>query len=109
MAVAVTSLIVTLFILESRYGVFPEGPRITYAADWSNSRTDAEIIAQQKIDQRGGPRLRRRFFLRLDCPHRGQARPDTARTPHAFAGWDARPVFAPGTLKQTTPTSRPRA
>ena len=51
-AVGMTSLIVTGFIVESHSGVLPEGPQITYAADWSNKRTDAEIIAQQKIDQK---------------------------------------------------------
>ena len=51
-AVGMTSLIVTGFIVESRSGVLPDGPQITYAADWSDSRSDAEIIAQQKIDQK---------------------------------------------------------
>ena len=51
-AVGMTSLLVTGFILESRWGILPEGPQIVYASDWQASRTDAEIIAQQKIDQK---------------------------------------------------------
>ena len=51
-AVGMTSLIVTLFIVESWYGVLPEGQQITYAAEFASTRTDAEIIAQQKIDQK---------------------------------------------------------
>ncbi len=51
-AVGMTSLIVTGFIVESRWGVEPEGPQIVYAADWKTTRTDAEIVAQQKIDQK---------------------------------------------------------
>lgn len=51
-AIGMTSLIVTGFILESRSGVLPEGEQLTYVEDFSNTRTDAEIIAQQKIDQK---------------------------------------------------------
>jgi len=52
LAIAMTSLIVTGFIVESRSGVLPEGEQLTYAEDFSDTRTDAEIIAQQKIDQK---------------------------------------------------------
>ena len=52
MAIGMTSLIVTGFILESRHGVLPEGEQLTYVEDFSNARTDAQIIAQQKIDQK---------------------------------------------------------
>lgn len=51
-AVGMTSLIVTGFFLESRWGILPEGPQIVYASDWHATRTDAEIVAQQKIDQK---------------------------------------------------------
>ena len=52
LSVGITSLWVTGFIVESWWGVLPEGQQIVYAASWSNTRTDAEIIAQQKIDQK---------------------------------------------------------
>ncbi|MDO6413868.1 hypothetical protein Q4F19_05700 [Sphingomonas sp. BIUV-7] len=51
MAVGMTSIIITGFVLESRHGVLP-GASTIYAADWSANRTDAEIIKQQKIDQK---------------------------------------------------------
>lgn len=51
-AIGMTSLIVTGFIVESRHGILPEGPQIVYAANWSVNRTDAQIEAQQKIDQK---------------------------------------------------------
>ena len=68
-SVGMTSLIVTGFIVESWYGVLPEGAQITYAADFKESRTDAEIVAQQKIDQRARDAAvveRRRAFQKLD-------------------------------------------
>jgi len=68
-AVGMTSLIVTAFIVESWYGVLPEGEQISYVADYRNDRTDAEIIAQQKIDQKKADALKaekRRAFQRAD-------------------------------------------
>lgn len=67
-AIGITSLIVTGFIVESRYGVLP-GPQTIYASDWSTSRTDAEIIAQQKIDAKAlhaAKAERRRQFQKVD-------------------------------------------
>lgn len=51
MAVGMTSLIITGFILEARNGILP-GASTIYASDWSENRTDSEIIKQQKIDQK---------------------------------------------------------
>ena len=68
MAIGMTSLIITGFILESRSGVLP-GRSTIYAADWSESRTDAEIIKQQKIDQKevdAWKANRRRQFQKVD-------------------------------------------
>ncbi len=68
-AIGMTSLIITGFILESRSGILPEGPQITYAADYASTRTDAEIIAQQRIDQRAREQAqadKRRAFQRAD-------------------------------------------
>lgn len=69
LSIGMTSLIVTLFILESRYGILPEGPQITYAQDWAADRSDAEIIAQQKIDQKARDTFKaekRAAFQRVD-------------------------------------------
>jgi len=69
LSVAITSLIVTGLIVESWWGILPEGQQIIYAADFPASRTDAEIIAQQKIDQailEKAKAERRRQFQKLD-------------------------------------------
>ncbi len=69
LAVGVTSLLVTMLIIESWWGVKPEGTQIIYAADFPANRTDAEIIAQQKIDQAELDKARaerRRQFQKLD-------------------------------------------
>jgi hypothetical protein len=68
-AVGMTSLIITGFIVEARHGILPEGQQITYAADYAATRTDAEIIAQQKVDQRAKDAAlaeKRRAFQRVD-------------------------------------------
>lgn len=68
-AIAVTSLIITGFILESRWGVMPEGPQIVYASDWPATRSDAEIKDQQRIDAMERRKFaddRRRQWQKLD-------------------------------------------
>lgn len=68
-AIGMTSLIVTAFILESRWGVLPEGPQLIYASDWPASRTDAEIKTQQRADAVEKRKLdeeRRRQWKKLD-------------------------------------------
>jgi hypothetical protein len=50
LAIGMTSLVITGFILESRSGVLPKGPQLIYASDWPATRTDAEIKTQQRID-----------------------------------------------------------
>jgi hypothetical protein len=68
-AVAVTSLLVTMFVVESRWGVMPEGPQIVYATDWPSTRTDAEIKTQQRIDAVERRKLadeRRRQWQKVD-------------------------------------------
>jgi hypothetical protein len=44
-------LIVYMFLRDGR-SLMPTGPEISYASDWTNARTDAEIVVQQKIDQK---------------------------------------------------------
>jgi hypothetical protein len=68
-ALFVTSLIVTAFVVESRWGVLPEGPQIVYASDWPATRTDAEIRKQQWIDaaeRRKANEARRLQWKKLD-------------------------------------------
>ncbi|HWI85295.1 MAG TPA: hypothetical protein VNT42_03075 [Sphingomonas sp.] len=68
-AIGITSLIVTGFVIESRWGIMPEGPEVTYASDWPATRTDAEIKAQQRVDaieRRKFADERRRQFKKLD-------------------------------------------
>ena len=68
-AIGITSIIITGFILESRWGVLPEGPQIVYANDWPANRTDAQIKQQQwadAIERRKAIEERRREFKKLD-------------------------------------------
>jgi len=51
-AFGVTSLIVTGFVLESHWGVLPEGPQIVYAEDFPANRTDQQIKEDQWADAR---------------------------------------------------------
>jgi len=50
LAIAITGLMLLGFYVDSRPE--PQPPQIIYAQSWPASRTDAEIIAQQKIDQK---------------------------------------------------------
>jgi hypothetical protein len=68
-ALAITSLIVTGFVVESRWGVLPEGPQIVYAEDFPANRTDAEIRQQQWVDaaeRRKANEARRLQWKKLD-------------------------------------------
>jgi len=68
LAIGMTSLIVTGFIVESRSGILP-GASVIYASDWNENRTDAQIQAQQKIDQKeldAAKAERRRQFKKVD-------------------------------------------
>lgn len=49
-ALAMPIAIVIIFLLDGRTNIEPK-PQIVYVDSWSSDRTDAEIIAQQKIDQ----------------------------------------------------------
>jgi hypothetical protein len=50
LAVLVTAIIVIEFLVDSKINTAPP-PQVVYADSWSLNRTDAEIVAQQKIDQ----------------------------------------------------------
>jgi len=68
-AVGITSIILTGFILESRWGVMPEGPQIVYAEDYPANRTDAEIQQDQWADARKRRAIaeeRRREWKKVD-------------------------------------------
>ncbi|MFP5329553.1 MAG: hypothetical protein ACLGHC_05385 [Alphaproteobacteria bacterium] len=51
LALLATVIIVILFLVDSKINTAPP-PQIVYVDSWSANRTDAEIVAQQKIDQR---------------------------------------------------------
>jgi len=68
-AIAVTALWIFGFVIESRWGVLPEGEQVTYAMDFAPDRTDAQIIAQNKADQKKKDAAlaeRRRQFQKVD-------------------------------------------
>jgi len=50
LALLVTTIIVIEFIVDAKIGTGPS-PQIIYVDSWSENRTDAEIIADQKKDQ----------------------------------------------------------
>ena len=50
LAILVTAIIVIEFFVDSKINTAPP-PQVVYAHSWSADRPDAEIIAQQKIDQ----------------------------------------------------------
>ena len=50
LAILVTMIIIIEFLVDSKINTAPP-PQIVYAENWKADRTDAEIIAQQKIDQ----------------------------------------------------------
>ncbi|WP_294057409.1 hypothetical protein [Sphingomonas sp.] len=50
-ALVLTLLVLVGFYKDSRVETPPKGPDIIYVQSWPLSRTDAEIKAQQKIDQ----------------------------------------------------------
>ncbi|WP_309661448.1 hypothetical protein [Sphingomonas sp.] len=50
LAVLVTIIIIIEFLVDSRINTAPP-QQIIYVQQWSANRTDAEIIAQQKVDQ----------------------------------------------------------
>jgi hypothetical protein len=50
LAILVTAIIIIEFLVDSRINTAPP-EQIVYADSWKADRTDAEIIAQQKLDQ----------------------------------------------------------
>ena len=50
LAILVTMIIIIAFLVDSKINTAPP-PQVVYAESWKADRTDAEIIAQQKIDQ----------------------------------------------------------
>ena len=50
LAVLVTIIIIIDFLVDSQINTAPP-PRVIYVQEYKANRTDAEIIAQQKIDQ----------------------------------------------------------
>ena len=68
LALLATAIIVIEFLIDSKINTAPP-PRIIYVEQWNANRTDAEIIAQQKIDQaerEAAIKERQRQFQKLE-------------------------------------------
>ena len=68
LAVLVTTIIVIEFLVDSKINTAPP-PQIVYADSWKADRSDAEIVAQQKIDQakrEAAAREKQRQFQKLE-------------------------------------------
>jgi hypothetical protein len=68
LAIMMPAIIVIGFIVDGRTNILP-GRSIMYIQSWPADRTDAEIIAQQKIDQKKKEARdleRRRSYQRLE-------------------------------------------
>jgi hypothetical protein len=68
LALLVTVIIVILFLVDSKINTAPSA-QIVYVESWSANRTDAEIVAQQKIDQakkREAEAEKRRQYQKLE-------------------------------------------
>jgi hypothetical protein len=50
LAFLITTIVVIMFLVDSKINTAPP-PTIVYVDSWSEKRTDAEIVAQQKKDQ----------------------------------------------------------
>jgi hypothetical protein len=68
LAVLVTIIIIIEFLVDSQINTAPP-PRVIYVQEYKANRTDAEIVAQQKIDQaakEAAQRERQRQFQKLE-------------------------------------------
>jgi hypothetical protein len=68
LAIAIPVGIVIVFILDGQTNILP-GPQIIYVESWPASRTDAQIKAEQKIDQAAREKFkkeRQAEFKKLD-------------------------------------------
>ena len=68
LAILVTTIIVIIFLVDSKINTAPP-PRIVYVELYDSNRTDAEIAAQQKVDQakrEAAARERQRQFQKLE-------------------------------------------
>jgi hypothetical protein len=68
LAVLVTIIIIIEFLVDSQINTAPP-PRVIYVQEYKANRTDAEIVAQQKIDQaakEAAQKERQRQFQKLE-------------------------------------------
>jgi len=68
LAVLVTIIIIIEFLVDSRINTAPP-PRIVYVEDWRATRTDAEIVTDQKkhqAERKAAEEERRRQFQKLE-------------------------------------------
>lgn len=67
-AVAMPTIIIIGFYFDAKTNILPD-EQIIYAESWSANRSDAEIIAQQKIDlqrEKEAAEARQRAYQRLE-------------------------------------------
>jgi hypothetical protein len=68
LAIAIPAGIIGIFYLDGNTNIMP-GPQLIYVESWPASRTDAQIKAEQKIDQAARDKFRKERqaqFKRLD-------------------------------------------
>jgi hypothetical protein len=68
LAIAIPAAIIIIFALDGRTNIMP-GPQLIYVESWPANRSDAEIKAQQKIDQAARDKFRKERqaeFQRID-------------------------------------------
>lgn len=68
LAVLVTIIILIIFFVDSKINTAPP-PRIIYVEKYASERTDADIVASQKVDQaerEAAARERQRQFQKLE-------------------------------------------
>jgi len=68
LALIVTAVIVTMFLVDSKFGAMP-APQVTYVQLYPANRTDADIIADQKKDMEAraaGEKEKQRQFQKLE-------------------------------------------
>ncbi|MEO7178349.1 MAG: hypothetical protein ABIW83_05855 [Allosphingosinicella sp.] len=68
LAIAIPAAIIFIFYLDGNTNIMP-GPQLIYVESWPASRTDAQIKAEQKIDQAARDKFRKERqaqFKRLD-------------------------------------------
>jgi hypothetical protein len=68
LAIAMPIAIIVIFVMDGRTNIMP-GPQLIYVESWPANRTDAQIKAEQKIDQAARDKFKKQRqadFQRID-------------------------------------------